>query len=207
MEKVKQNIPLYVGLALPVIMIILVTLAIYLPRVLSSAVPQYDFLYMVNTNYSGCSSYGVQMGHVVKFENQTEQCKNWKVVDGSVPAPDTKPAVTGTTPVPVAVAPYNMQPDVVQFFRHNVKTNITTEISFTEATQLNLLSSALSPDGFEVKQRGGSAGIFGDVFGGGSYADYQNRYMVGHGQSVKLDLHKSPDGMYYEPQFLGWVMP
>lgn len=84
MEKIKQNVPLLVGLALPVIMIILVALSIYLPRFLSSAVPQYDFLYMANNNYSGCTTYSVQMGRLIKFENQNDNCKNWRAADGGI---------------------------------------------------------------------------------------------------------------------------
>ena len=210
MEKIKQNIPLVVGLSLPIIMIILVTLSIYLPQLLSNAQPTVDFLYMTNNN-NGCVSYSVQMGHLTRFENQQEYCKNWKAIpDQLAPTLMTEGESKQQNTPRMMTAPIPVVPekDMTRLFVHNVKTNISKEVSFEEATKMNLSSNAISSDGFEVKQNYGNGGIITDIFGGGGYRDYEARYLVGHSKSIKLELMKNPEGnYYYNVQFLGWVMP
>ena len=216
MEKIKQNIPLVVGLSLPILMVILVALSIYFPRIFSTAVPQHNFLYSTNNVYSECVTYNVQMGHLVKLENQNEYCNNWKVAPPEASKLAQPVRVDSPTTSTAPIAPVSIQQDATRFFSHNAKTNISTEITFEQAQKLNLNSNAVSPDGFEIKDNNGNGNgdIFGGIFGVGGgleYRDPQDRFIVGHAKSTKLNLYKYADGahynsLYYSFQFLGWVM-
>jgi hypothetical protein len=50
MEKMKRNLSLYLGLAIPVVMIILVVSSVYLPGLFIK--PQYSFLYATSNSYA-----------------------------------------------------------------------------------------------------------------------------------------------------------
>jgi len=64
----KKNFPLIAGIAIPILMIILVTLSIYLP-LLFSPQPRYDFLYVSGDDYSEqYRHYGVENGTLIKYE-------------------------------------------------------------------------------------------------------------------------------------------
>ena len=56
--KIKENIPLAVGLLIPFLMILFIGLSIYLPSLFVK--PQYDFIYI-----SGGDNYSVQKYEVV----------------------------------------------------------------------------------------------------------------------------------------------
>lgn len=67
MMRPSQNISLVVGLAIPVLMIVLVALSIYVPALLSPE-PQYDFLYVTGDDYWDSRQYEVQQGRLIKRE-------------------------------------------------------------------------------------------------------------------------------------------
>jgi hypothetical protein len=47
----KKNLPLTIGLSIPVLMIVFIAASIYLPR-LSATQPQFSFLYTSGNNYN-----------------------------------------------------------------------------------------------------------------------------------------------------------
>lgn len=68
----KKNISLIIGIAIPIVMILLTAVSIYLPSFFAPA-PQFDFLYFVGGNYGRISEYGVENGVLVKYEVKYSQ--------------------------------------------------------------------------------------------------------------------------------------
>ena len=133
----KKNIPLYIALAVPIVMIIIVAAFIYLPGI--GKKPRYNFLYVsgdyASYNYPG--SYNVVNGRIAKI-------------------PTTN---TNGTPYPVQMA---VTP---QLYVYNVTTNVSREISYDAAVGYTLDPATQSPDGYTVQQGSGGGGDF--LFGGG----------------------------------------
>jgi len=65
--KTKQNISLIIGLAIPILMIVLVAASIYLPGLFSPA-PKVNFLYVIGDDYYQGQQYVVENGKVTKRE-------------------------------------------------------------------------------------------------------------------------------------------
>ena len=175
----QKNISLWIGLAIPVLMIVFVAAAIYLPRIFAES-PQYDFVYMLN-GYSQPYGYGY----------------DYAVRNGTL------------TRTPIVLPPEALasKPEVIpesQFFVYDAQADTTKEISFDDAVKLKLDSSYESPDGFQVQQ-GNYSGEFFPFFGGG-YND--GIYLEGGGVSRKINVNVARDPYRYQNfQFLGWVIP
>ncbi len=137
----KEKVSLIIGLSLPILMIILVSLSIYLPKIFSEK-PEYDFLYIENLSF-GDFIYQVKNNTLVEI-NRKENL------------PKRKPSEN--TPGPVA-----------KIYIHDVSINQSREIDFSEAEKLKLDSSNKSPDGFEIvfgARNGGFPFLF---FNSGNY--------------------------------------
>ncbi len=191
MQAVKSNIPLVIGLLLPVLMILFVAGSIYLPSLGEKAQPQYDFLYGVDTSYGapGTYQYFVRGGKLMREEN-----------------PEYMLNEPGSTR-PIPAKPLKAPVDNARLYVHNVQTNESREITFEEAELLSLDYSMKSPDGFEMRQNHGGGSMFTEMFGGYRGNDYGKRYLIGNGSSVELNLKGSTEPYFYTPfQFFGWVM-
>ncbi len=136
--------------------------------------PRFDFLYASGGNYYGArEQYSIQNGKLVKSQRLEE--------------------------IPLDRSPR----EEPRLFVHHVEKNESTELSFEEAQNLTLDSSAISPDGFEVVYGSSGEGIFPFFFWTGT--DRGNQYLQGHWVSKRLNLPRS--GGYYGARFLGWVKP
>lgn len=172
----KKNIPLYIALAIPVLMIVLVAAFIYLPGI--GQKPKENFVYMTgNAPYyygPGSSGYYVSSGKLIYT-----------------------PPPTANPPLP--------KPDTLQphFYVYDVAKDQATEITFEQAQNYSLDSSNTSPDGYTI-ERGNGGG--GDFFFGGAPGDYNNWYIKGHNRSRKLNLKLTGNYSYGDNfQFLGWA--
>jgi hypothetical protein len=115
-----KDIALIIGLAIPLLMIVFVAGAIYLPRLFSSLdPPQHDFLYLVGSPYGD---------------------ERYLVVDGRLEVRKVDP--------PDYTPPGADWPRML--YVHHVATNSSEAISFEAAAKLTLDSSPRSPDGFEI---------------------------------------------------------
>lgn len=115
-----KDIALYIGLAIPVAMILFVAAAIYLPRLFSSVdPPRYDFLYMVGYPYGN---------------------ERYVVVDGRLEVQEVDP--------PGFTAPGADWPRTL--YVHHIATNSSERVSLDDAERLTLDSAPRSPDGFEI---------------------------------------------------------
>jgi uncharacterized membrane protein YgcG len=177
----KKNIPLYIALAVPVLMILLVAAFIYLPGI--GQKPKYNFLYMTggNSYYAyGSQQYVVSNGHLVQNPKPYNQYD-----------PTTQPGY---------VQPDSLKP---HFYVYDVSANTATEVTFDQAANNYALNSNnQSPDGYSLQQGNYSGGSF--LFGGGGGSDYSSWFLNGHNRSRKLNLQLTGAG-YDNFQFLGWI--
>lgn len=126
----KENIPLVIGLSIPVVMIIFIAIAVYLPTMFVHVdPPQYNFLYMINNGTDGYH-YDVVKNKLTRKEIKTKNSY------------------------------YNPNNYGVKFFTFDFKTRRNLELSFEEAEQLNLNSNAESLDGFRIEYGRRSRGFF-----------------------------------------------
>lgn len=171
----KKNLPLLVALAIPLLMVLGLAAAVYLPSLGKS--PTYNFLYVSGSGvaYPGYKDYvyAVKDGRLVK----------------QVLAPTDSPPY------------YKVQPEESQLYIYDVKTNLSHEISFEEAAKLNLDPSNESPDGYQVARGGYTGGFL--FFDGRS--DYEHWYLKGHNRSRQLNLKLVGSGYYDNFKFLGWI--
>ncbi len=173
----RNNIPLLVGIALPIIIIVAVAAFIFLPSI--SIKPAHDFLY---TNERDQYNYNVI------FKN------DYDVVDKKlVLKPRTLPTIEPTYPRVIEDAP--------RLYRYEVKTNTAHEIPFKDAALLSLVPGPSSPDGYTVEYRYGHDGIF-ELFG--SNNSNRGYFMTKGGAGKRLKLN---DTNYYsdEIKLVGWI--
>ena len=134
--------------------------------------PKYNFIYALNDSFLNQQQYSVQGGKLIKSEF-------------------IQPDVTKPRPLPVP-----------QLYMYDVAKNESSALSFEEAQNLNIHSSATSPDGFEVVSGSRSNGFFPFFYGSGS--DYYTKYLKGHGVSQKLTI--GLEGLSSRSyHFLGWI--
>ncbi|MFA5991469.1 MAG: hypothetical protein WC794_04470 [Candidatus Doudnabacteria bacterium] len=136
----KKNIPLIIALCIPVLMIIVLAMAIYLPGL--GKKPAHNFIYLTGDDYYsyGQSKYMVNNGYLIENPSAT-----------TTPPPYYKPVVS--------------EPRI---FLYNVATNSAMEITFDQASKYRLDPSQTSVDGYIV-ERGNSNGDFLFGSGGSDY--------------------------------------
>jgi len=172
----KQKLPIYIALAIPVLMIVLVAGFVYFPGLGKN--PVYDFVYV-----SGNST------HYYGYGNQEYTVNNGKLTKNPLPPYLNEPK---------SVIPFASDS---HFYLYDTEKETATEISFEQAEGHSLDSSTESPDGYTIRQGGSSGGFL--FFDGPS--DYMNRYLVGYNRKFKLNLKFTGSNYYDDFQFLGWI--
>lgn len=175
---IKSNLSLIFGISIPILMIIFVALSIYLPQFFVK--PQYDFLYLIGNNNcyidkNNSTVYSVQNNRIVQ-NVQDEVIQNCMM--GQLPE--------------------------LKIFLYDMEKNRQEEISFQQASNLELDQDPQSPDGFEI--------VYGNNDGGGFFpffffsgSDYNSHYIKGHNVSKKLNIQQSGYSYSRNFIFLGWV--
>lgn len=137
----KKNIPLYIGISLPVILIIVIAVAVYVPRIIAN--PEYDFIYLVDDsnqrsihlNEQVCTEYKIENDRLIEVGEQNQY------------------------PSGMCVS------DEVIFYRHDLSEGINKEISVETVKTLKVDSQHVSPDGWSFRREYANNGIF-EIFGG-----------------------------------------
>ncbi|GEM_PF-385082 len=195
MHKLKENITLIIGLAIPVVMMAVIAAVIYLPQWLNPTIPpMQDFIYGVGDNIvftpsaSGMSYPYPYKGVWPKYHYQVIAGKIVKVDAGPVPEGYGKMAVIDEVP---------------KFYVYHVKTKQSEALTFEQATLLNLDTSARSIDGFTVVRGSSRGGQFFPFFydGGGDYNKIHLQKQ-GYNEDLTLNLPES----YYQDFFIAWVI-
>ncbi len=87
-----------------------------------------------------------------------------------------------------------------RIYVHHVAGNYSEELSFADASTLNLVDSETSPDGYHLEW--GKRNSWLPLF---DSPDYRRRYLVKDHHAVALNL-AATDGSYYNMQLLGWIV-
>ena len=133
---VKKNIPLILGLSIPILMILFVAGSIYLPGLFVQ--PKFNFLYA--TGYAAGDDY---------YYNRYYSVQNGRLIKNEVEHPEY----------------YTGKRTELRLYIHDMTKNESQEISFSGAQKLILNSNYQSPDGFEIDCGRRSQGIFSIFIG------------------------------------------
>lgn len=186
----RQNVPLLVGLAIPVLMVVAIFATIYTPRLLAK--PNVNFVYAVG-NYPIYDDYSKSPAerHLYQVSNDT--------VTMNTSTLDTKEA----TPYD----PYYVRQSAPTFYRYDVTKRQGQELSWEDVQKIHIDKNDTSADGWHVEQGNRNGSIF-DLFGSSSTAN--DWFLVGHNASLQLDLPNvnRDEPYYYGDQgfhFIGWI--
>jgi hypothetical protein len=194
----KKNLSLIFAISIPVLMIIFVAAAIYIPQLFVK--PQYNFLYLTGNNtpwtvgMNGQPIYVVKYGKLIKSED-AEKCLNNCINQCSGQC-------AGKCQYNCSDSCPNTCSDIVEknqlkIYLYDMVQGQAREISFSEAQGYNIDTSEISPDGFKIVSGTYESGFF-PFFWGYSGHDYNSRYIQGNNISKKLNIQSFG-------QFLGWV--
>jgi hypothetical protein len=132
----KKNLTLYIAIALPLLFVIIVAIAIYIPTNFTN--PQYKLVYTDDTYGIYKNNYVVESGKIVT-KNNLELIKY----------------------SPEDLKYYS---DSAKLYLYDFETNSSTEITLAEAQQYAAFRGPSSPDGYSVERNYSNAGIF-EIFG------------------------------------------
>jgi hypothetical protein len=132
-----RYIPLIIAIALPLVFLIALTIAIYLPK--AGIKPQYDFIY-------------------------TSESPAWNSITYRYDINNGKIAPQIEIPDDVADLGEYSEPTYPTLYRYNVADDTAKVITLEEAQQLRLEAGPSSPDGYTVTYNYGHNGIF-ELFG------------------------------------------
>jgi hypothetical protein len=193
MDKIKQNIALTVGFAIPVIMMLVIAGVIYFPRWFNEVEPpQHDFIYaagdgVIYPAYDRIYAYPTK-GVWPKY--------TYRIVGGKLTRQESGP-------VPPEYGQMPIVEDEPKFFAYHVATHTSVPLTFEEAALYTLDQSAKSPDGYEVVRGNGSNGNFSPFFYDGNN-DYDKEFIRKDYYAEELNLNLPSD--WYGEFFVAWVI-
>lgn len=173
-----KNLPLMVGILLPAIFILIVSLIIFIPSL--SIKPKYSFIYVAN---EGVYNYDLfyKNRYVVKDEHIT--------MEKITTTKDVIYKIKGESPI---------------LYLYDMEKNTSHQITYEEAKKYLLDPGPSSPDGYSVSYRYNNNGIF-DMFG---LRDNIGEYIVSKGNgSKKLTGIAFNEQNYYgqDITLIGWI--
>jgi hypothetical protein len=168
------NWSLRIALALPVLMIGIVAISIYVPGRFQT--------------YQGKFIYAVQDPGVYGY------AATYSVVQGKLQT--IMPPLLSSATYRYPVAHYSL-------YMHDLKTNISRDLTFEEAQTLTLDPKTLSSDGLQIVC--GNRTDSPLFFVVSSMPDCSTMYAQGPHSSLKLNMRLKPGSYYNQFQFLGWV--
>jgi hypothetical protein len=194
----RKHLPLVIGFAIPILLVVAVVLSIYVPR-LTTKGPSTNFLFMSRQDYTYPTSVppmyeeGKGLGarpsdaeDLYDYRLQGDRLEIVKVTDRGYPR-SRLPAL----------------------YRYDVEQNTYAAVSEAELSVYRLQNSKTSPDGFEINSGSNGGGIF-EIFSGSR--DYYATYITKGAYSKKLSL---PSGTSVNTTycydlnscgFVGWII-
>lgn len=178
--------PLIIGIALPIIFIIIIALVAFTPSFYIK--PAHNFIYSQEPTYD--YSYDYSYG---KYQN------TYKVINGRIAL---QPLATSSrygydTGAALTYAP--------TLYLYDVKTDTTREISFEEAKGYTVDVGPASVDGYTVSYQYGHSGIF-ELFG--SNNENRGYFIMKDGHKKKLEGFVQSGysySSYGQFRFIGWI--
>lgn len=175
--KITKNIPLLVGITLPIVFILVISIIIFTPSLFIK--PQYNFVYSNIDSYY--YDYSSRYSHTYIVENNRISLSPLPITEGVTYKGDKPP-----------------------LYLYDVKSNSTHQIDWSDAINLNIDPGPSSPDGYIVKYQYSNGGIF-ELFGSnGNPSGYV--ISKGNG-SKKLNGLYSTSYSYNSGnfKFIGWL--
>lgn len=173
-----KNLPIIIGIALPLIFVVVISLVISLPSV--NIHPQHNFIYTTQSQY---------------YDYLNQYKNNYKVTNGQL----VKEPVVLLDNLPPAKVTYRA--DAPPLYIYDVNTDTSHEISFEDAQKLSLDAGPSSDDGYSVGYEYSNDGIF-ELFGSSRNS---TGFFVSKGNAhKKLNISNTN---YYQGnfKFIGWV--
>ncbi len=163
----KKHIPLIIGISLPIIFIIIISVTIFTPSLFIK--PEHNFLYTVDDTY-----YSYNQSYKNTFTVTADHI--------SLKPLPTPPNATGTLMI-----------DQPTLYLYDVKTDTSHQITFDEAKNYTVDAGPSSPDGYLVKYESNNDGIF-ELFGSNRNS---NGYFIEKGSGKKPLTGVSNGARYY----------
>lgn len=187
MKDKASTISLIVGLAIPVVMVILIALAVLLPG--KSLNPTTDFVYVIGSypTYTTREGNTITQHEIIVRDGTIEDAAQIYETDAIYPP-----------------YPYEKE-SIPRFFIHNTLENSNKEISIEEAKKLRILPEQTSPDGFTVSFGRQSYGVFPFFYNEGN-SDTQRAYLSDKKASKEIQLISDTSANIYSFQLVGWVL-
>lgn len=176
--KITKNIPLLIGITLPIVFILIISVVIFTPSLFIK--PQYNFLYSNNDSY---------------YYDYNNRYSNTYVVENNRLSLSPLPATAGVT----------YKADNPPLYLYDVKNNSSHQVEWSEAKNFNIDPGPSSPDGYVVKYQYSNDGIF-ELFG--SNGNQNGYVISKGNGSKKLNGLNSNGYSYYNSgnfKFIGWV--
>jgi hypothetical protein len=197
MEWLKRNATLAVGIGLPLLLMLFFAAASWLPKMFV-APPAYDVLFL--TNYHDYGGNGlkaeVRDGRTHFIFTGENYGYGWPKLYRYSPASNKLNEIPLTAPesLPKVSSP----PVPVQSHR-------ITEIAVPELADVKVDNASTAPDGYMFRsEHPSSPGLVGSILFSSRYAFNVALYKDGRSQRIP-----NPDNnnYYYNPKFIGWVIP
>ena len=178
----RKNVPLIIGIAVPILTVAAIAIGIYAPRVYTH--PQQSFVYVEQPYYTGayygCSgagaTYSVINGRVTQQEPKMPQL--------DTVAPPTQPCA-GTDE---------------KVYLYDVKTDKNTELTAQQAASYSVTQGGESADGFNVAYR-----YSGESFPFSRAYSSDGVYIEKGNYSKRLNIPFGSSGASAGFQLLGWI--
>jgi hypothetical protein len=188
---IKENLVLVIGLALPVLLIVLFFVATVIPK-MNSTPPQYEVLFSVpDYNYQSKPDYIIDF----KVKNNQLMIKVKKADDKDNYYQNKK------------LMAYDAKTEVMREISiDNSKFSNDTELLLEETKNMTLSADMLAPDGYRLEnQHNNNNGLIGGLFGGGGR---NSGYRLKKGNvGYKINAQQNSNYYYYDQlHFIGWVI-
>ena len=198
----KQNTKIFIGLALPVVVLLIVVGSVIFPRMFFT--PKYDFVYGLGGT---CANYNCN------FPNTYGVTRDWypyRIVDGKIIKDTDIPIVSVYDPVKQVSTNQKLQisqyPDL---YIYHVATGSFEKLTDANIAALSISNGGSAPDGTVVEGNSDShsGGLISEVLVGGSRYSY-NLYLKNKSYSQKITVRNGDSGYYSSGDFnfLGWVL-
>ncbi len=186
---IKENLVLLIGLALPVLLIVLFFVATVIPKMYSTP-PQYEVLFSVQ-DYTSQN----KQDYIVNFKVKNKQLmiKTKKADDKNYSYNSKK------------LMAYDAKTEVMREISiDESKFSDGAEILLEETKNMTIDTAMVAPDGYMLENQGYSGtGLIGGLFGGG-YRNHGYRLKKGN---VGYKINTQQNNYYYDQlSFIGWVV-
>ncbi len=173
----KKNIPLIIGIALPIIFIVVISAVIFLPSLFVA--PAHNFLYSTD--------------ETVYYNSETRYKNTYQVIDGRI-------ILVPASLTPNAIIKGDMPP----LYLYDVKAGASHEITFADTQRYALDPGPSSPDGYTLSYQYVNDGMF-DLLG--SNGNQNGYYVSKGNARKRLDGLTTVTNGYYQGDFslVGWV--